>query len=545
MPAINQYPQLKADDGASNVNFTQAGSNAATRSVQDKLRDMVSVKDFGAVGNGIANDTAAIQAADSADNAIFVPAGTYRGVNIASTSLRGPFYGDGQIVDSNNNKRGKFFAAISAAPASLGNHNSVETSFNGDISKLQFAVEHRITGAATLGQPTSGYLYTPEAYPYYTYVYNASGYNHDTATNNGRTGAVAHRVNIFQAGQGDLAAFNASAFVTGTRAGSTHFLANPAVALFNGDLTAGQDGVYLNCYETIASDAGYDVACVGIVNNFIRTNTTGAKSVVWMGYRAQSQGPATCDAVVSATGKWISGLDFTPSSIDFGANQAAIALRAGHRIYFNANDNASGNLEAGWRATGGFDDYIAYNSGSQELQFVGAAGVQFAMGRVASSVNYLRLSGAATSGLPGLFAQGSDTNISVGYRSKGAGEHFFYSDNGGAVQFQVGRTASAVNYFNARGGAVGSSVVLEAVGSDANIGAVIATKGTGSFLFRTGGSGGTTQFQISSNGDIGIRDGVTAPSATSGIAKIYVDVSDGDLKIIFGDGTVKTIVTDS
>lgn len=44
---------------------------------------------------------------------------------------------------------------------------------------------------------------------------------------------------------------------------------------------------------------------------------------------------------------------------------------------------------------------------------------------------------------------------------------------------------------------------------------------------------------------IGITDGVTAPSAVSGVAQIYVDSSGGDLKIAFGDGTVKTIVTDT
>lgn len=47
------------------------------------------------------------------------------------------------------------------------------------------------------------------------------------------------------------------------------------------------------------------------------------------------------------------------------------------------------------------------------------------------------------------------------------------------------------------------------------------------------------------DGALEIKDGMTAPSATTGIAKIYVDSADGDLKVIFADGTVKTIVTDS
>lgn len=42
-----------------------------------------------------------------------------------------------------------------------------------------------------------------------------------------------------------------------------------------------------------------------------------------------------------------------------------------------------------------------------------------------------------------------------------------------------------------------------------------------------------------------LTDGVAEPSTVSGKAQIFVDTADGDLKVKFGDGTVKTIVVDT
>jgi hypothetical protein len=58
-----------------NINYTQGGTGATSRTVTNKLQESVSVKDFGAVGDGVTDDTAAIVAALAANPNVTIPAG--------------------------------------------------------------------------------------------------------------------------------------------------------------------------------------------------------------------------------------------------------------------------------------------------------------------------------------------------------------------------------------------------------------------------------------------------------------------------------------
>jgi polygalacturonase len=69
-------------NNASGIVYDPAGTGAVATNVQTKLRESVSVKDFGAVGDGVTNDTTAFQLASNYINAqdggkLIIPPGTY------------------------------------------------------------------------------------------------------------------------------------------------------------------------------------------------------------------------------------------------------------------------------------------------------------------------------------------------------------------------------------------------------------------------------------------------------------------------------------
>lgn len=82
IPLVQLDQNFNALGSSANVSFTQSGTGANTRTVQNKLSDIVSVVDFGADTTGVVNSSTAIANAITAVSAlgggvVFFPAGTY------------------------------------------------------------------------------------------------------------------------------------------------------------------------------------------------------------------------------------------------------------------------------------------------------------------------------------------------------------------------------------------------------------------------------------------------------------------------------------
>lgn len=102
-------------DGAADINYTPPFTGSVTTTVGDKLAQTVSVKDFGAVGDGVTDDTVAIQNAIDAIEAnttrpsLYLPSGIYKTTAKLTISTRFmQIIGDGmgRAVGSTTNIQG-------------------------------------------------------------------------------------------------------------------------------------------------------------------------------------------------------------------------------------------------------------------------------------------------------------------------------------------------------------------------------------------------------------------------------------------------------
>lgn len=132
---LQALAQGSSDSGS--VAYIPAGTGAVTRNVQTKLRERLSVKDFGAVGDGVTDDTIAINTANAAavalNKELFWPTGVYIASNIpAIANMR--WVGEGVTQTIVKLKNGTNAGLVTSASTNIDDVYISHMQFDGNSS---------------------------------------------------------------------------------------------------------------------------------------------------------------------------------------------------------------------------------------------------------------------------------------------------------------------------------------------------------------------------------------------------------------------------
>lgn len=147
-----EHADFLASSGSTKVGFLQDGTGATSRTAQAKMRDAVSVKDFGAVGDGTTDDTAAIQAALTAKSVagggvVVATQGKYRLTSKLTIPSYVLFMGQGWVPDPSNTAQASHTSLYIDWGSGANNH-AVEMSHSSGIEGFTFYYPGQVAKSA-------------------------------------------------------------------------------------------------------------------------------------------------------------------------------------------------------------------------------------------------------------------------------------------------------------------------------------------------------------------------------------------------------------
>lgn len=112
-----------------------------------------------------------------------------------------------------------------------------------------------------------------------------------------------------------------------------------------------------------------------------------------------------------------------------------------------------------------------------DLQINGSSGKVAQFTSAATPANYVRLQSRATGAAPIIWAEGSDTDVGLEYRTQNAGPHLFITDDSaGPIQVAITHTASANRYITLTG-SNGVNPKIATSGGSLDIGSAVVFTG--------------------------------------------------------------------
>lgn len=582
---------------ASAITYNQGGTGAQDRTVRGKLQETVSVKDFGAVGDGVTDDTAAIQAMIDYLDGIGVDQYFIEGTIKVTSQIDlkgGQLVGSGSMSSAGSakiitatsltradgavfsNGRGARYITFEPATAyaedlfyteflttltecRFTNYNSVLCKANNDadfvcvyVDKCHFVnVRHAILTDGQDGGASSDnniIQFTNN------YCFGLSG-TQDISSN-------PDKYHGFQ--DGNIGDSSANAFihlgvmragaVTGNTFERLHYILH---AEGFSDTLLGN-----NYFEAVDITYTWDYADNSTFNRPIGLGDTAqTNDVLYHTFREHHQPDAIgfrgqrVFRLETVSGTFTDGETITTSGGD-----SAIVVQ--HETNSNVMDvrQISGTFSDGEVITGGTSTETATIESSRELKYAKYGHIVDMSGRF--GVNILRSNNILGHDEPVVIGSGSNTAAATSYDVVPTDNNWvnavFENQTNDAE-----RSAIILNTHDSSGGYTNLwyafEVTRDTAWTEAELKIFRRDAASVDELFKIDRSGhwlpatdvtynlgGTSnQWAKTYTGQLNIKDGITAPSTESGHAVIYVDSADGDLKVKFGDGTVKTISTDT
>jgi parallel beta-helix repeat protein len=278
---------------ASNVQYDPAGTGAVSTTVQAKLRQYISVKDFGATGDGSTDDAAAVQLALNVAGNIYFPAGTYSigtTLNVLSNTQ--------VLLDQN--------ATVIA-----------KSTLSGKLFSVSGKTNVKITGGIFNGNKASATSSTDVIYiydSYYVWVDNTTiqnGKSHNIFIEGPSSGSVSKNIyiqnNSLSASAGPCITFTYTTNIliennqifsnaTGLTSGQSSQIAivgNTFYSNTNDGCAVGDSCSYVSVTGNISHDNGAEGINIDGVNNGVITGNTSYNNLIGITVWNRSPGTAT------------------------------------------------------------------------------------------------------------------------------------------------------------------------------------------------------------------------------------------------------------
>ena len=179
-----------------------------------------------------------------------------------------------------------------------------------------------------------------------------------------------------------------------------------------------------------------------------------------------------------------------------GGLQAQVTNTTGANRYTQITGGVSGVSAPGVGVAGGNEAFDIFSSANVIRFYTNGKSneLQFNIGRTASAVNYVQVTGGTTgasslASRPRIQALGSDATVGLTIDTKGSGSVDFTTNANNASSFRVFLQDSPANYLQVRGASTTIVPSLSAQGTDTNISMVFQPKGTGAIDLATGSLG--------------------------------------------------------